>query len=60
MEKEKVGDLEEEVREGFNRRPRKDFYGVLGGVLGKKKFLVRFQYGFEKDLRFNQPTLMIV
>ena len=40
--KVKVGELEEEIREGFSRRTRKDFNGVFQGVSGKKRFLARF------------------
>ena len=41
----KVGELEEELREGNLRRLMKGFTGVFQGVSGKKRFLVRFQYG---------------
>ena len=48
--KAKVCDLEEELREGFLRRSRKDFTGVVQGVSGKKRFLVRFHNVFENDI----------
>ena len=43
--KEKIGDFEDEVRAGCLRRMRKEFTGVVQGVSGKKRFLVRFQDG---------------
>ena len=43
--KEKLGELEEEVREGFTRRLGKEFNGVVGGFWGKTSFLVMFQDG---------------
>ena len=43
--KAKIGDLEEEVREGFLRRMSKELTEVVQGVSGKKWFLVRFQDG---------------
>ena len=43
--KAKIGELEEEVRAGSPRRMRKDLTGVVKGVSGKKRFLVRFQDG---------------
>ena len=55
--KEKVGELEDEVREGFSRRLRKELTGVVQGVSGKMRFLVRFQDGCEKDLILNQLTV---
>ena len=58
--KAKVGELEDEVREGFTRRLRKALSGVLQGVSGKRRFLVRFQDGYEKDLTSNQLTLVTV
>ena len=43
--KSNVGELEEEVRAGSLRRMRKEFTGVVQGVSGKRRLLVRFQYG---------------
>ena len=43
--KSKIGELEEEVREGFLRILRKELTVVVQGVYGKKRFLMRFQYG---------------
>ena len=58
--KENIGELEEEVRAGFSRRTRKGFTGVVQVILGKKRFLVRFQYGCENSLSSNQPNIVIV
>ena len=55
--KAKVGELEGEFREEFSRRPGKDLTGVVQGVSGKRRFLMRFQYGCEKDLTLNQLTI---
>ena len=43
--KEKVSELEEEVRVGSSRRMRKELTGVVQGVLGGGRLLVRFQNG---------------
>ena len=48
--KAKVGELDEEVREGNMRQLGKELTDVVQGVSGKKRFLVRFQDGFKKDL----------
>ena len=48
--KEKVGELEDEVREGFYSRPRKGLIGVAKTVSCKRSLLVRFQDGCEKDI----------
>ena len=58
--KTKVGDLEEEAREGFCRRLRKDLTVVAQEVSGKRRFLVRFQDGCEKDMTSNKLTAVIV
>ena len=41
--KAKVGVLEDEVREIFHRRMRKELTCVLQGVSVKRRFLLRFQ-----------------
>ena len=46
--KSKIGDLEEEVRAVNLRRMRKDLTGVVQGVSGRRRFLVRFQDGCKK------------
>ena len=51
--------MEEEVREAFTRRFRKYFTGV-SPFFGKKRILVRFQYGFKKELISNQLTAVAV
>ena len=51
--KSKVGELKEEVREIFSRRLTNYLTGVVKGVFGKRMFLVRFQYGNEKNLTLN-------
>ena len=40
--KAKVCELEEEIREGFLRRLRKDMNGVVQEVVGKRRYSVRF------------------
>ena len=52
--------MENEVREGFYSWIRKELNGVVKGISGKMRFLVRFQYGCEKDLTSNQITIMVV
>ena len=42
--KVKVGDLEEDIMEGFLRRLRKDMTGVVQEVVGKRRYLVGFYY----------------
>ena len=56
--KAKIGELEEEVRVGSARRMRKDLTGVVQAILGKRKFLVRFHDGCEKNLSLNQLTVV--
>ena len=51
--KSKIGELEEEVREGSSRRISKELNGVVQGVSGKKRFLVRFLDGCENNLSSN-------
>ena len=41
--KYEIGELEEEVRAGNSRRMSKDFTGIVQGVLGRRRLLVRFQ-----------------
>ena len=55
--KAKVGELEEEVREGFLRILRKELTGVVQVVSGKKRLLVRFKYGRENYMKSNQLTI---
>ena len=39
---------------------RKDFTGVVQGVSGEMRFLVRYQDGCKKNLSLNQLTIVIV
>ena len=48
--KEKVGDIEENTREGRSRRMRKDMVECVQAVLGKKILLVQFVDGQKKDM----------
>ena len=43
--KSKVGKLEEEIREVFLRRLRKEMTGVVQEVVGKRMYSVSFQDG---------------
>ena len=52
--------MENEVREGFYSRPRKELTGVVQVVSGKSRLLVRFQDGFEKYMTSNQLTAVTV
>ena len=58
--KSNICELEEEVRAGNSRSMRKELTGVVQGVSGKRRFLVRFQYGCKKNLSSNQLTVVIV
>ena len=58
--KAKICELEEEIRASSLIRMRKDLTGVVQGVLGKNRFLVRFQYGCKKNLSSNQLNIVIV
>ena len=39
---------------------RKQLYGVMGGVVGKNKLMLRFQYGFDKVMILHQLTNVTV
>ena len=58
--KAKIGELEEDAMVRFTRMMRKELTGVVQGVSGKKRILVRFQDGCETDMASNQLTIMIV
>ena len=58
--KENIGEFEEEVRAGCSRSMGKKLTGLLQDILGKKRFLVSFQYGCENNLSLNQLTIFIV
>ena len=51
--KEKIRELEEEVRVASARRLRKELTGVVQAISRKMKFLVRFHDGCEKNLSSN-------
>ena len=55
-----VGELEEEIMEGFSRRLRKDMTGVMQEVVGKRRYSARFQDGLEKEMSSNQLTIVVV
>ena len=44
--KSKLGNLEDEVREGFSMRLSKEFTGVVQRVSGERRFLVGFKGGY--------------
>ena len=56
--KAKIGELEEEVRADSSRRTRKELTGVVQGVSGRRRFLVRFHNGCKKNLSLNQLTVV--
>ena len=58
--KGKIGELEEEVMTGNSIRMSKELTGVVQGVSGRRRFLVRFQNGCEKNMSSNQLTVVIV
>ena len=56
--KAKTGELEEEARVGSARRMRKKLTGLVQAISGKRRFLVRFHDGCEKNLTSNQLTVV--
>ena len=56
--KANIGELEEEVRVCNTRRIRKELTGVVKAISGKRKFLVRFHDGCEKNLSSYQLTVV--
>ena len=58
--KSKVGELEDEVREVFPMRRRKELTGVAKWVSGNRSFLVRFQDVWVKDIISNKLTAVTV
>ena len=58
--KAKVGELEDEVRGGFYSHLSKEFTGVVQGVSGKRRLLMRFQYVCDKYMTSNQLTFVTV
>ena len=57
--KAKIGELEEEVRAGNSRRMRKEFSGVVQGVSGRRRILVRFQNGCKNNIFLNPLNIVI-
>ena len=58
--KAKVGELEGEVIKVFSRRTRKELNGAFPGVSEKRKLLVSFHDGCNKDTKLNQLTIVTV
>ena len=58
--KSKIGELEEKVGAGSSRSIGKELTGVVQGVLGSRRFLVRFQNGCKNNLSSDQLTVVIV
>ena len=56
--KAKIGELEEEVRVGSSRRMSKELTVVVQAISGKRRFLVKFHDGCEKNLSSNQLTVV--
>ena len=56
--KAKLSELEEEVRVDSSRRMRKELTGVVQGVSGRRRFLVRFHNGCKNNLSSNQLTIV--
>ena len=48
--KAKVGETEENTREGRSRTMRKEVVGCVQDVVGKNKFLVQFEDGQKKEM----------
>ena len=48
--KAKVGEFDKVTREGGSRRMSKEVVGCVHSVVGKKKFLVQFEYGNKKEI----------
>ena len=48
--KAKLGELEDEFRELFSSQMRKELTGVVQGVSGKRRLLVMFKDGCNKDI----------
>ena len=42
------------------RRLSKDMTGVVQAVLGKRRYLARFQYGLEKEMSSKQITIVVI
>ena len=60
MVKTKTGELKDDFRKGFSWRLSKEFTDLVEETSGNRRFLVRFQYGCEKDMTLKQPTAVNV
>ena len=58
--KANVGELEEDIREGFWGRLRKEMTGMIQEVVEERRYLVRFQYRLEKKMFLNQLTIVVI
>ena len=58
--KSKIGELEEETMEGNSIIMRKELNGVVQGVLGRRRFLVRFHHGCKNNMSSNKLTVVIL
>ena len=58
--KSRIGELEEEARAGNSRRTNKELNGMVLGVSGRRRFLVRFQNECKKNLSLNQLTAVLI
>ena len=58
--KAKVGELEEEISDGFLRRLRKDMTGVVQEVVRKMRYSVKFNYVLDKEMSLNQLNIVFV
>ena len=47
---EKVGDIEDNTREGIIMRTRKEMVGCVQDLVGKNRLLVQLKYGNKKDM----------
>ena len=52
--------MEEDVREGFSGRQRKEFTGVVQQFSGKMRLLVEFQDGCDNGMTLNQLIVVTV
>ena len=58
--KAKVGELEEDIREGFLRKLRKLMSGVVREVVMKCRYSVRFHDRLEKEMSSKQLNIVVV
>ena len=56
--KSKVGYLEKTIRVGIIRRMRKDVVVCVHSLMGKKKFLVQFEYEQKKEIRYSSLVFL--